>query len=257
MEPVLWHITISHFNEKVRWALDFKEISYRTRAPLPGMHMAVALWLTRGRQYTFPVIDFGDERVGGSTAIIDALDRRHPARPLVPDPGGDRDRALALSHWFDDELGPYVRQYVFHELLLDPECFAEVFSQAAPGPFQKIGPGGEKALRAIVGGRYGAISGEGAAEARQRVLAGFDRLESELDDGDYLVADQFGVADISAASLLYPVVGPPESFTTFDRMPEPVEHFREELSGRRGFKWVEEMFRRHRHPSSARQNEEG
>ena len=75
MEPVLWHITISHFNEKVRWALEFKEISYRARAPLPGMHMAVALFLTRGRQYTFPVIDFGDERVGGSTAIIDALDR--------------------------------------------------------------------------------------------------------------------------------------------------------------------------------------
>lgn len=247
MEPVLWHITISHFNEKVRWALEHKEISYRARAPLPGMHMAVALWLTRGSQHTFPVVDFGDQRVGGSTAIIEALDRRYPSRPLVPEPGKDRDRALALSGWFDDELGPYVRQYVFHELILDPECFGEVFSQAAPGPFRMIGPGGEKVVRVFVGGRYGAISGEGASEARAKVLAGFDRLEAELGNDDYLVGDQFGVADISAASLLYPIVRPPESFTTFDRMPQPVEDLRREMSNRRGYKWVEEMFRRHRH----------
>jgi hypothetical protein len=24
--PLLWHIPLSHFNEKVRWALDFKNI---------------------------------------------------------------------------------------------------------------------------------------------------------------------------------------------------------------------------------------
>jgi len=24
--PMLWHIPLSHFNEKVRWALDFKNI---------------------------------------------------------------------------------------------------------------------------------------------------------------------------------------------------------------------------------------
>jgi hypothetical protein len=27
--PLLWHIPLSHFNEKVRWALDFKNIPHR------------------------------------------------------------------------------------------------------------------------------------------------------------------------------------------------------------------------------------
>jgi glutathione S-transferase len=27
--PLLWHIPLSHFNEKVRWALDFKNIPHQ------------------------------------------------------------------------------------------------------------------------------------------------------------------------------------------------------------------------------------
>jgi hypothetical protein len=42
-KPTLWHIEISHFNEKVRWALAHKGIEHARRAPTPGAHMAVAL----------------------------------------------------------------------------------------------------------------------------------------------------------------------------------------------------------------------
>jgi hypothetical protein len=27
--PLLWHIPLSHFNEKARWALDYKGIAHR------------------------------------------------------------------------------------------------------------------------------------------------------------------------------------------------------------------------------------
>jgi glutathione S-transferase len=27
--PLLWHIPLSHFSEKVRWALDYKGIAHR------------------------------------------------------------------------------------------------------------------------------------------------------------------------------------------------------------------------------------
>jgi len=69
MQPTLWHITISHYSEKARWALDYKSIPYRLRAPVPGAHIPVALWLTYGRHYTLPVLDLGGERIGDSTAI--------------------------------------------------------------------------------------------------------------------------------------------------------------------------------------------
>ena len=35
-KPVLWHIEVSHYNEKARWALDHKGIEHERRAPPPG-----------------------------------------------------------------------------------------------------------------------------------------------------------------------------------------------------------------------------
>ena len=39
--PLLWHIPLSHFNEKVRWALDYKRIPHTRRSMLPGVHQMV------------------------------------------------------------------------------------------------------------------------------------------------------------------------------------------------------------------------
>lgn len=214
---------------------------------MPGAHIPVALWLTRGRQYTFPVIDIDGERIGDSTAIIADLEERFPDVRLYPSAPEDRERALALEEWFDEELGPYVRRFGFHELLQDPECFAEVGALAAPGAFRHMGSSGQAFARTMIGMRYRASSDEASELARQKVISGFDRLETELGQGDYLVGESFTVADLTAASLFYPVVRPPESYVTIERMPEPVERLREELSELRGFQWVEGMYRRHRH----------
>ena len=51
--PVLWHISVSHYNEKARWALDYKRIPHRRRGLPAGVHMLAALLLTRGETVTF------------------------------------------------------------------------------------------------------------------------------------------------------------------------------------------------------------
>lgn len=38
MTPTLWHIELSHYNEKARWALDLKGISHVRKTPQPGLH---------------------------------------------------------------------------------------------------------------------------------------------------------------------------------------------------------------------------
>src|SRR3954453_7441971 len=90
----------------------------------------------------------------------------------------------------------------------------------------------------------------GAARGRAKVREAVDRLERELGGGDYLVGDEFTVADLTAASLFYPVVlpeGGPLRRDTFPRDPD----LRTELAGRPGVEWVEEMYRRHRRRRSA------
>ena len=104
--PTLWQIDVSHYSEKARWALAWKGVEHRRRSPVPGAHMAVALWLTRGAHYTFPVLSIDGQRIGDSTAIVAALEERYPEPPLYPTDIADRRRALELEEFFDEELGP-------------------------------------------------------------------------------------------------------------------------------------------------------
>src|ERR671938_130188 len=52
--PVLWHLEISHYNEKVRWALDYKGIPHVRRAVAPGLQEFRARRIRAGR--TLPIL---------------------------------------------------------------------------------------------------------------------------------------------------------------------------------------------------------
>jgi glutathione S-transferase len=247
--PTLWHIPISHYSEKVRWALAYKGVEHDRRAPPPPSHMAIALALTRGRHKTFPVLALDGERIGDSTAIIAALEQRFPAPPLYPEDEGEHRRALELEEVFDEELGPQIRLLAWHEFTHDRDRLERLIAGGLPGPVRRLAAGG---ARSFVNLRFGVKSAEAAAVARERVRAALDRLEEELDGAKYLVGGRFTVADLTAAALFYPLVLPPEGPRLSDH-PEPLERFRAPLAERPGYRWVEEMFRRHRRPRPAGQ----
>lgn len=245
--PTLWHIQVSHYSEKVRWALDHKRVPHRRRAvAVPGAHIPAALWMTRGEQITFPVIELDGERIGDSTAIIAELERRFPEPPLYPADPEERRRALELEEFFDQELGPHIRLLAFHELGNDPERLEAVIERTAPEPLARHSGAAAAYARAFTGLRFGVRSPEAAERAREKVLAALDRLEAELDSGDYLVGDRFTVADLTAAALFYPLVLPDEGPLPNEPSPAGLERFRTPLKERRGFKWVQEIFHRHR-----------
>jgi glutathione S-transferase len=248
-KPVLWQIDISHYAEKARWALDYKEVDHVRRSPLPGTHIPIALFLTRGAQPTIPVLQMDGRAIGDSTAIIAALDAKYLDRPLYPSTPDDRSRALELEDWFDENLGPHTRLLPFYELIQEPDLFAEIAAESVPGPLGKVKPVVGAYARGYTSLRWGANKSEDAQRAREAIVAGFDKLEAELEkgDGEFLVGDSLSVADITAASLFYPIVVPPEGPLSPD-LPRPagLESFRQSLSDRPGYRWVEETFRRHR-----------
>jgi glutathione S-transferase len=248
--PTLWQIDVSHYSEKVRWALAWKGVEHRRRSPVPGAHMAVAAWLTRGGQVTFPVLSIDGERIGDSTAIIAALEDRYPEPPLYPADPEQRRSALELEDFFDEELGPHIRHLAWHEFRNDRERFTELMKHTAPGPLARMPGVAAGYARAFTALRFRAGSTKQAELGRTKVLAALNRLEAELGEGEYLVGESFTVADLTAASLFYPLVQPEEGPMPAD-LPSAAgfERFRAPLKERRGFQWVAEMFRRHRKPA--------
>jgi glutathione S-transferase len=248
-KPTLIQLDISHYSEKVRWALDYKQVPHVRRSPLPGSHMPIAFALTRGESITLPLLQMDGRTIADSTAILAALEERYPDPPLYPSDPEQLRRALELEDFFDEELGPHARLLPFHELTNEPAMFAEVAAAAVPGPLGKAkGPIGLYA-RTYTGLRFGVRDEAAAALARERIVAALDRLEAELaaGEGEFLVGERLSVADVTAASLFYPVIGPDEGPLPADApTPPALERFRDEIRDRPGYLWVEETFRRHR-----------
>jgi hypothetical protein len=127
--PVLWQLQISHYNEKVRWALDYKRIPHRRRSMLPGVHRLITKRLAG--IVTSPVLTIEVKGIGDSSAILQAIEERWPEPQLIPDDEMQRRRALQLEDYFDEELGPHIRRAVYHELLPYPELVVPLFTEGA------------------------------------------------------------------------------------------------------------------------------
>src|SRR5229473_725889 len=74
--PVLWHFTFSHFNEKARWALDYKGIRHVRHPLVPGFHASTVRRMTG--QTAMPVLQMNGRTIHDSTRIIAALEEASP-----------------------------------------------------------------------------------------------------------------------------------------------------------------------------------
>ncbi|MBI3770780.1 MAG: glutathione S-transferase [Deltaproteobacteria bacterium] len=242
--PTLWQFRHSHFNEKARWALDWKGIRHVRRSLLPGFHIPRVLWMTG--QKSLPVLRLDGRVIADSTRIIAALEALRPDPPLYPaDPAALR-HALALEEFFDEELGPYIRRSFFHDLLPHTDYAAALTATDFPPLVRHAYRALFPAIR-IVMRMDMRIDEPGAALGRAKVVAALDRIETELQPSGFLVGDRFSVADLTAAALLSPLLTPSEYPYAFPGpIPEPVASFRASLAGRRAFAWASDMYHRYR-----------
>jgi glutathione S-transferase len=245
--PVLWQLQISHYNEKVRWALDLKRIPHLRRSLLPGIHAIQARRLTGAD--TTPVLTLDGRSIGDSTTIIAALESRWPRPALYPDDPDQRARALELEEFFDEELGPHIRRAVYHVLLDHPELVVPLFINGQPPAARFLIRTAFPVLKVAMR-RALTITPQAAAESEAKTIAAMDRLEAELGPSGYLVGDSFSVADLTAAALFYPIVRP-EAFPypAITDVPEQARDLLDSLAARPGGRWVGAMYERHRQPA--------
>ncbi len=203
--PTLLHLKVSNYNEKARWALDYKQIPHHRRAALPGKHRAIARELTGAD--TFPVLLLGDQAIGDSTRIIEALEQHYPERSLYPADPVDRRRALELEDFFDEELGPYVRLLFLHHTLPEARLMLGAFVPDLRGVRLAVARLSFPLVRRQVRAQF-QINEESVGAAYEKVADAGKRFRAELQPSGYLVGGGFTVADLTLAALIAPLVAP-------------------------------------------------
>jgi glutathione S-transferase len=246
--PVLWHLKVSNYNEKARWALDYKRVPHRRRAVVPGRHRAIAKKLT-GRT-TFPVLLIDGCAVGDSTDIIEALEQRYPEPPLYPADPVDRQRALALEEYFDEELGRYARLLFVHHALPDATLMLGAFVPDLHGVRYALARATYPALQRRVRAQFD-TSSENVARAYDKIAAAGEHFRASLQPSGYLVGNQFSVADLTLAALIAPLVAPLEfPYPQPQRGHPRLTPLREALATEGLLYWTRDMYARHRSQSA-------
>src|SRR4029079_3546553 len=94
----------------------------------------------------------------------------HTSQPRDPADPQERNRALDLEDWFDENLGPHARLLPFYELIQEPEIFAEVAAESVPGPLGKAKPVVGAYGRIYTSIRWGANKDADAERARAAIV---------------------------------------------------------------------------------------
>lgn len=238
---VLHQFPLSHFCEKIRWVLDLKGAPYVVKNQLPGMHAVVNRRLV-GRG-SVPLLVDGHHAIGNSSDIALYLEDQYPEPCLIPRDPQHRAEVLELEAYFDCEVGPAVRQWIYSYLVWHPAMFGRVFFEEYTGLARVVGKlaSGAVALRIASMYRTSPSGREEASRAMDSALAGIEQRIGD-DPSRYLVGDMLTLADVTAASLLGPLLGPPESPWALDLALPKVRARREAARARPAGRWVMERY---------------
>jgi glutathione S-transferase len=242
--PLLWHIPLSHYSEKVRWALDYKGIAHRRR--VLGPDYLIQVWRATG-QGKLPVLWLDGQAIADSTRIIAALEEHYPEPPLYPSDSATRRRALTLEDDLDETLGPAVRAAIMTPLFRhDPDIALRVLTTG-------MGSKAYRALRPLLQifplfYRFRHRIRENTLERDRAIVAlALDRIEHERQNRAYLFGEVFTVADLTAAALLGVLLQPPEiQYPLRVELPLYLKDYRATLVPHPAAQWAAGIYRLHR-----------
>jgi glutathione S-transferase len=246
----LYELAISHYNEKVRWALDLKGIEHRRVTLMPGFHR---ITMRRLGSTTTPVLKVPGRgaAIVESAEILEYLDEVAPIPPLFPADPEQRAELDELVRFFDSVTGRSVRAYLYWMVIQQPGSlyarWAEGLNTRQRMTLRPVMP----LLTPMVIRAFG-LTAERAPKHLAGIWRSCDRIESRLQEtGDgYLVGGAFSAADLTATALLGPAAGlagsPWDPATANPPPSAELEAFRQEFAARQAAVWAHEIWNRHR-----------
>jgi glutathione S-transferase len=198
-------IPVSHYVEKVRWALDYLQIPFQELAHMPPFHLGATK--KYGGQ-TVPVLITDSIAIVDSTDILRYLDTLDPGK-LYPVEPGLQELTIELETLFNLTLGVHTRRWGYShictpELIYPRWTFGVPFWEKLLFPivFPKVVPILRKQLD---------LTEKSAAQSYREIERVFDRVNQILADGRrYLIGDRFSAIDITFAALAVPILQPLE-----------------------------------------------
>ena len=240
---VLYQFGVSHYCEKIRWALDYKKLPYRSVNLLPGQHIAVVRKLTGNRSTQVPVLQAGSEVVTGSSEIISWLDKHHLEQPLTP----AKDLTTQVLEWeafTDEHIGDHVRRICYFTLLSHRDILLPMFAHK--------GPWYGKTLLKLMYSRLAnlmrksmKIDEANTAASLAKLKTVLQQLAAQRGDSVYLINDEFTRADLAAAALFAPLCATANYGHPMPaEFPEPLAGVIQEFAA--DLQWVHTLYQRHR-----------
>ncbi len=235
--PRLITIAISHYCEKVRWALDWQNIPYIEESHAPPFHR---IYTRRYGGTTVPILVTDDGNFTDSTDILHYLNIIAPGdRKLYPDDPQLQEEVNELEELFDTKLGVATSCWGYFQALKKPLQVPIVWGKHAP-LLETIGCAIAFPYTVNLVRKKYKISPEEAANSLQIIREIFGSIERRLQTGrEYLVGDSFSAADLTFASLAAPVLRPnnhpfySSKIEKIDRqVAEVIEELRETTAGK-------------------------
>lgn len=214
-------IPISHYCEKVRWALDRLNIPYIEEGHAPLFHR-LATSPRGGSSVPLLVTEAGT--FTDSTDILHYLDglatsetKLYPADPQLCR------EVEKLEDLFDTQLGTSIRSWIYFYVLDNRQLIRQLWSEGVPAVEQTLLPLILPLGCSVIRRTYN-ITAESGANSYNKIKHIFETVNEQLADGrSYLVGDTFSAADLTFACLAAPLLRPnehPVKSTQLDELPE-------------------------------------